>query len=754
MREKMLSRGPLAPISLAALTAAFWPLGALAQTTQDIRIVTYNTQGDVSSPSPTQVLPNIETVIEGIGQQKYVGDSDLQLPDVIALQETTSNSTTVTPIVTALNNYIFSNSSPGTYNYFGANTYAASTYQATTSDGVTSGGGPNALIYNQNTLSLMASVGVGTPASGTNGEFRQVVRYEFQPIADKGTGNGIFYVYDSHYKSGAASTSADGSTDGALRNGEAQIIRNDEAANLPASAAVVYVGDYNFDGTTEAMYKTLTAANAPSGVNPGQGAAIDPLNYDAATQASDNYSITYGSSTLSVLTDADTALRYRDDVQTMTYNVFSDAPGVLGYINNSYHAFGNNGTTPYAGSVNSGSNTSLNDLVGPLSASTVKAAENKSIGSDHLPVVADYSLALQAQNLTWNNVGTTLVNNGVTWDINHYLNWNSGANSTTYTEGSTVTFNDLNDGNYTVTLNTTVNPASVIVNNSLGNYSIAGTGSIAGAGSMTKSGSGNLVLSTVNTYTGGTNVTGGVLEITPTTSTTSALPAGPVNITGGTLQLDTNVTLGSQSGPIATSNVNITSLSITGNGTLDLNNNHIIINYGSGPDPIASIAALIASGYAGGSWTGTGITSTAAQNNSSSYGIGYADSADPGDPAGLASGQIEIMYTLLGDANLDGAVNGSDFSILATNFNKAVGGWDQGDFDYDGSANGSDFAALAANFNKGASQSAISAADAAAVDPFAAANGFLADVPEPATLGLLVTAGVGVLSRRRRSLAK
>ena len=36
-----------------------------------------------------------------------------------------------------------------------------------------------------------------------------------------------------------------------------------------------------------------------------------------------------------------------------------------------------------------------------------------------------------------------------------------------------------------------------------------------------------------------------------------------------------------------------------------------------------------------------------------SYGIGYADGAD-GAVAGLPSGEIEIMFTLLGDANLDG----------------------------------------------------------------------------------------------------
>ena len=111
------------------------------------------------------------------------------------------------------------------------------------------------------------------------------------------------------------------------------------------------------------------------------------------------------------------------------------------------------------------------------------------------------------------------------------------------------------------------------------------------------------------------------------------------------------------------------------------------------------------------------------------------------------------MYTLLGDANLDGKVNGTDFNLMAANFNQAVtDGWDRGDFNYDGKVNGSDFVLLAGNFNQFASQSAVSAADAEAVDAFAAANGInLASVPEPALVGLLLIGGTGLLNRRRRS---
>ena len=193
----------------------------------------------------------------------------------------------------------------------------------------------------------------------------------------------------------------------------------------------------------------------------------------------------------------------------------------------------------------------------------------------------------------------------------------------------------------------------------------------------------------------------------------------------------------------------ITSLSITGNGQLDVNNNHIIITYGSS-DPLSTIAGYIKSGYNGGGWNGPGIISTAAQTltNGLKYSLGYADGAD-GKVSGLVSGQIEVAYTLLGDANLDGLVNAADFTILAANFNQPVTGWDQGDFNYDGLVNAADFTDLAANFNQSDS-GAASAGDVAALDAFAAANGLLADVPEPATTGLLAMGAIGMLAHRRR----
>ena len=331
--------------------------------------------------------------------------------------------------------------------------------------------------------------------------------------------------------------------------------------------------------------------------------------------------------------------------------------------------------------------------------------------------------------------------------------------------------------------------------------------------------SGSLMLTGANTYAGGTSIGGGA---TLNLGSTGALPSSSTVTNNGALAVNFNTTAGNVSGTGTTtvntgvsftaSNftqgalVNNGSTQVNGNGTvggvtgtgtltigtgssantlqlatnsgastqsglvintgstLDITNNHLFVVYGSNADPLASIAALIVSGYNNGSWTGTGITSSAAATNNANsanlqYGLGYADSADAGNPASLPSGTIEIKYTLLGDANLSGTVDGVDFGILAANFNKGVTGWDQGDFNYDNVVDGTDFGDLAANFNKGASGADLGepAIDDPAIVAFAEANGLMselqASVPEPASIGVIALGACGLMARRRRKTA-
>jgi hypothetical protein len=217
------------------------------------------------------------------------------------------------------------------------------------------------------------------------------------------------------------------------------------------------------------------------------------------------------------------------------------------------------------------------------------------------------------------------------------------------------------------------------------------------------------------------------------------------------IQIDNNAKLqiAQHQSTITVAGVNITSA----NAVLDVGDNALMIHYGNGPDPVSSIAALLASGYNNGAWNGPGIdTSAPVVFNGLTYGLGYADSADPQEMATqVPSGTVEVKYTLLGDADLNGIVNGLDFGVLAANFNKGISGWDEGDFDYNGIINGLDFGDLAANFNKGVDGAAgLQALGDPALVAFAEANGLMADVPEPATASLVVLAGAGILARRRR----
>jgi hypothetical protein len=190
---------------------------------------------------------------------------------------------------------------------------------------------------------------------------------------------------------------------------------------------------------------------------------------------------------------------------------------------------------------------------------------------------------------------------------------------------------------------------------------------------------------------------GGFTNVTINSGTvvaSSAISVAALALNGGTLQL------GSSSGAST-----VSSLTIAGNGVLNLNNNHLIIDYAGGSDPISAIAGYLKHGYNGGAWNDTGIDSSAAAANTT-YGIGYADGAD-GVVSGLFSGQIEVKYTLNGDANLDGVVNSIDFGTIAADFGKQVSGWDLGDFNYDGVVNSIDFGDLAVNFGKSASSASV-----------------------------------------------
>jgi hypothetical protein len=265
-----------------------------------------------------------------------------------------------------------------------------------------------------------------------------------------------------------------------------------------------------------------------------------------------------------------------------------------------------------------------------------------------------------------------------------------------------------------------------------------------------------------STYNAGGTITqtGGSSNLGPVTGT-GTINVGTTPSQGGTLSVPMIVTALQQNfvniqtrGLLELTggtNNTVSTLSING-GDLDLTNTHLIMSYAGAKDPSVTILGYLKSGYNGGAWNGLGIESTTAQTHPG-YGVGFADSADHVDTS-LGGQEIEVAYALYGDVNLDGSVNGTDFSVLAAHFGENVtGGWEMGDFNYDGVVNGTDFSLLAGNFGKSASgaEIALPASEWSALYAFANAHGLQADVPEPGTAGLLTLFTLGTLLRRRRA---
>jgi autotransporter-associated beta strand protein len=138
------------------------------------------------------------------------------------------------------------------------------------------------------------------------------------------------------------------------------------------------------------------------------------------------------------------------------------------------------------------------------------------------------------QPLTWKGTGDKI------WVANEavYTKWQDATPVNTNYQEATVSGITVGDnvvfgttGAGTVTLNTTVSPASMAVN-STANYIFSGTGSIAGPGGLTKANSGSLTLSTANSYSGGTLLSAGTLIV----ATNNALGTGSLVLGVATIQ--------------------------------------------------------------------------------------------------------------------------------------------------------------------------------------------------------------------------
>jgi autotransporter-associated beta strand protein len=137
----------------------------------------------------------------------------------------------------------------------------------------------------------------------------------------------------------------------------------------------------------------------------------------------------------------------------------------------------------------------------------------QSIGTLGIDSIDNYlTYTISSPIVTWTGAQSSeWSTNAITPNQNWAL---TGPSATDFLIGDDVIFNDTATIKTVDISNGDVAPGSVTFNNSTGNdYTITGTGGITGSTALTKSNTGAVILTTNNTYTGATTISGGTLQL-------------------------------------------------------------------------------------------------------------------------------------------------------------------------------------------------------------------------------------------------
>ncbi len=654
---------------MAAVLAAV-PSAGLAQ----IRIASYNLEADISTGQSFN--PGTDSVLQAIGTESWTGGFAHQL-DIIGLEETSdtqSNAVTTNALLTRLNQI------------YPAGTYAKSATTGQISGSIITGNGPSSILYNTNTLQLIATVGVGSVSGGQLGsgstQFpRQEMRYEFRPVGYGSLSTADFYVYVGHYKAGNPAMTPKPARCAVVPK------QHSSAATPPCSPQARASSTPATSTSPATKAPTLTAPQLPNPLNRTttgtgtltNGKAVDPINLGNGSWNNSNNAF------LSAYSDATDSLTSRLDFQLSTPSV-NDGHG-FSVIPGSYHIFGNNGTTPKNQPATNASNTALKSLSNGTAILT-----DITTASDHYPIVADYRLpAMMTTSI--GTIGSTTVIAGANLTVPLNVKNSApvpiamAADTLTYSVGftgnaivsgggsftglaagtmspqsntHTLNFDTTTPGNYNSTVNVTTSSQEAFVNGS-SSYSFATTVKAHAHPSLAATSQGSLTID----------------------FGTRALNSAALGLGTPSASFSVN-NLVDAAGAALSSGLDLDSVNGTGN-TSQLTTNLAPTSASIAPGALQSYTAA--------------LTTDSFGSFSATYTLNLSDENLPG---AQATAPLTISLTgkvaLAGDANGDGTVNTLDLNAIATNFGQPAQAWSDGDFDRNGTVDITDFNALAANF--------------------------------------------------------
>jgi hypothetical protein len=286
-----------------------------------------------------------------------------------------------------------------------------------------------------------------------------------------------------------------------------------------------------------------------------------------------------------------------------------------------------------------------------------------------------------------------------------------------------------------------LDPPDTLNVSATGNLTIAGpavstvAGTLSNAGAITVSGGTTHIAKGID----GT----GSITVSASAALTAAYIRQSALTVSGSAQLDAG------GGIAGTSKVS----SLTVGGRLDLTDNKLIVASGTVGSwngvNYDGVAGLIKAGRNFGSWDGSGIitsmTAAGAPNSVASLAVaaagdvGYGGTRTFGGQS-VAAGDVLVMYTYTGDANLSGKIDADDYFQIDSHYNKSADSaksWLNGDFNYDGKINGDDYFLID---NAYAGQGAPLSTGPQAISVSA--------VPEP--VGFVLLGAMSLVTRRKR----